>query len=188
MMKHVTNDFLVISEMEKSLILALRYGSPASSVYTIARATSRKWQEVSQVLKPYDEALSRKELNVDRLRDQGKRLLTSLGYYAEDGTFDMSKIPPPPAAPSAATKRQDNPKQAKAVGKDEPDQAMEAKVYVDTPKDGKTQQALDLFDFRSIAHHWLKGIEDGFVAIDSFGYRSDPDKGTSVTIVLKGNG
>lgn len=176
---------LEIGEMEKNLMLALRYSSPASSIYTIARMTGRKWQEVSQVLKPYDEALSRKELNVDRLRDQGKRLLTSLGYYAEDGTFDMSKIPTPPAAPSAATKRQDNPKQAKAVGKDEPDQAMEAKVYVDTPKDGKTQQALDLFDFRSIAHHWLKGIEDGSVVIDSFGFRCEPHDGQSVSIVLK---
>ena len=56
---------------------------------------------------------------------------------------------------------------------------------VDTPEQGKTQLAPDLFDFRSIAHHWLKGIKDGSVVIDSFGFRYEPHDGQSVSIVLK---
>ena len=181
-MKHDTSD-LVVSEMEKNLMLALRYSSPASSIYTIARVTNRKWQEIADVIKPYDEALSRKELNVDRLRDQGKRLLTSLGYYTEDGTFDMSKIPPSPAAPQEA--KQD-PVKDNAVENHERFPVMKAHAHtVDTPDKDNTQQAPDLFDFRSIAHHWLDGIASGAAVIDSFGFCCDPVKGKSVSIVLK---
>jgi hypothetical protein len=90
-MNYAEAEFFSKDEME--LVLALRYASPASSLYTIAKAVGHKWQDVAQALQPAAELVAKGGQFVGDLKAHGLKVLADRGYFLPDGSFNWDKIP-----------------------------------------------------------------------------------------------